>query len=164
MRYSPPATTALQHECPDIMRRAALRKFHVGERFPLHHFTPRSVPQAHLRNWRELKGGTRHADTRKNRCYTRRYWRNRRRQRGPSRSLVRLRLPSSLLRLSSSLPPSLPRSQELVGRLLTPNFEAASMGGFPFCGDAVTTLDYIMPAVLIAGLVVAVAITVRSYK
>jgi hypothetical protein len=85
---------------------------------------------------------------RKNRCYTRRYWRNRRRQRGPSRSLVRvrLRLPSSLLRLSSSLPPSLLRllsslppsllrSQELVGQLLTPNFEAASTGGFLFCGD-----------------------------
>ena len=51
-----------------------------------------------------------------------------------------------------------------MGRLLTPNFEAASVGGFPFCGDAVTTLDYIMPAVLIAGLVVAVVITVRSYK
>src|SRR5215471_18664940 len=139
MSHSPkaePATTALQHECPDIMRRAALRKFHVGERVLLHHFTPRSVPQAHLRNWRELKGGTRHADTRKNRCDARRYRRNRGWQRGPRRSLVRLRLssslPPSLLRLLSSLPPSLPRSQELVGRLLTPNFEAASMGGFPF--------------------------------
>src|SRR5215470_10940934 len=126
------------------MRRAALRKFHVGERVLLHHFTPRSVPQAHLRNWKELKGGTRHADTRKNRCDTRCYWCNRGRQRGPSRSLVRVRprLPPSLLRLLSSLPPSLLRSQELVGRLLTPrtNFEAASTGCFLFCGDAMTTL------------------------
>jgi hypothetical protein len=44
-------------------------------------------------------------------------------------------LPPSLLRLLSSLPPSLLRSQELVGQLLTPNFEAASTGGFLFCGD-----------------------------
>jgi hypothetical protein len=51
-----------------------------------------------------------------------------------------------------------------VGRLLTPNFEAASTGGFLFCGDGVATLDYIVFAVLIAGLVVAVVINVRSYK
>src|SRR5262249_23247603 len=43
-------------------------------------------------------------------------WRNRGRQRGPSRSLVRLRLPRSLLRLLST-PLWL---QELVGWLLTP--------------------------------------------
>jgi hypothetical protein len=51
-----------------------------------------------------------------------------------------------------------------VGRLLTPNFEAASTGGFLFCGDGVATVDYIVLAVLIAGLVVAVVITVRSNK
>ena len=115
---------------------------------------------------------------RKNRCYTRRYWRNRGQQHGPSRSVVRLSssllpssvlrlsssLPPSLLRLLSSLPPSLLRSQELVGQLLTPNFEAASTGGFLFCGDGVATVDYIVLAVLIAGLVVAVVITVRSNK
>ena len=50
------------------------------------------------------------------------------------------------------------------GRLLTPNFEAASTGGFLFCGGGVATLDYIVLAVLIAGLVVAVVITVRSNK
>jgi hypothetical protein len=61
-------------------------------------------------------------------------------------------------RLLSSLPPS------LVERLLTPNFEAASTGGFLFCGDGVATLDYIVFAVLSAGLVVAVVITVRSHK
>ena len=51
-----------------------------------------------------------------------------------------------------------------MGRLLTPNFEAASTGGFLFCGDGAATLDYIVFAVLIAGLVVAVMINVRSYK
>ena len=38
------------------------------------------------------------------------------------------------------------------------------MGGFLFCGDGVAALDYIVFAVLIAGLVVAVVINVRSYK
>jgi hypothetical protein len=44
-----------------------------------------------------------------------------------------------------------------VGRLLTPNFEAASTDGFLFCGDGVATLDYIVLAVLIAGLGAAIA-------
>jgi hypothetical protein len=51
-----------------------------------------------------------------------------------------------------------------VGRLLTANFEAASTGGFLFCGDGVAILDHIVFAVLIAGLVFAVVITVRSNK
>jgi len=76
---------------------AALREFHVGEQFLLRHFTPHSVRQAYRRNWKELKGGTHHAILSENCCDTRRCRRNRGRQYGSSRSLVRL--PSSLLQL-----------------------------------------------------------------
>jgi len=62
-----------------------------------------------IRNWKKLNGGTHHANPNDNYCNAGRYWRNRSRQRGSSRSVVRrvLPLPSpSLLRLLpvSSLP------------------------------------------------------------
>jgi hypothetical protein len=48
------------------------------------------MPQAYRRNWKELKGGTHHANLRKNGCDFRCCWRNRDQQHGPSRSVVRL--------------------------------------------------------------------------
>src|SRR5215470_8649737 len=62
-----------------------------------------------IRNWKKLNGGRHHANPDDNYCNAGRYWRNRSRQRGSSRSVVRrvLPLPSpSLLRLLpvSSLP------------------------------------------------------------
>src|SRR5437773_316434 len=104
----------------------ALQKFHVGERFLLRQFTPHSVPQAYRRNWKELKGGTHHANRSENCCDTGRCRRNRRRQRGSSRGLVRLSsslLPSSCLLslLSPSslrLLPLLPSSPSLLAPLV----------------------------------------------
>ena len=104
----------------------ALQKLHVGERFLLRQFTPHSVPQAYRRNWKELKGGTHHANRSENCCDTGRCRHNRRRQRGSSRGLVRLSsslLPSSCLLslLSPSslrLLPILPSSPSLLAPLV----------------------------------------------
>ena len=55
-----------------------------------------------IRNWKKLNGGTHHANPDDNYCNAGRYWRNRSRQRGSSRSVVRRVLPlpsTSLLRL-----------------------------------------------------------------
>ena len=104
---------------------AALREVHVGERFLLRRFTPHSVPQAYRRNWKELTGGTHHANRSENCCDTGRCRRNRRRQRGSSRGLVRLSLsllPSSCL---LSLPsPSLLRLLPLLPSSLSPSLLA----------------------------------------
>jgi hypothetical protein len=103
----------------------ALRKFHVGERFLLRQFTPHSVPQAYRRNWKELKGGTHHANRSENCCDTGRCRRNRRRQCGSSRGLVRLS--SSLLPPSCSLSllsPSLLRLLPLLPSSLSPSLLA----------------------------------------
>src|SRR5262249_20084095 len=109
----------------------ALRKFHVGERFLLRQFRAHSVPQAYRRNWKELNGGTHHANLSEDRCDSRRYRHNRCRQLGSSRSLVWLQslLLSSLWLLSSVpslwvLPPVsspvwvLPVPSSLLGWLL----------------------------------------------
>ena len=103
----------------------ALQKFHVGERFLLRQFTPHSLPQAYRRNWKELKGGTHHANRSENCCDTGRCRRNRRRQRGSSRGLVRLSSsllpPSCLLSLPS---PSLLRLLPLLPSSLSPSLLA----------------------------------------
>src|SRR5260370_3191928 len=103
----------------------ALRKSHVGERFLLRQFTPPSAPKAYRRNWKELKGGTHHANRSENCCDTRRCRRNRRRQCGSSRGLVRLS--SSLLPpscLLSLLSPSLLRLLPLLPSSLSPSLLA----------------------------------------
>src|SRR5262249_61371969 len=81
----------------------SLPKLHVGERFLLRQFRAHSVPQAYRRNWKELDGGTHHANLRQDRCDSWRCRHNRCRQRGSSCSLVWLQslLLSSLWLLSS---------------------------------------------------------------
>src|SRR4029077_1590107 len=94
------------------------------------------------RNWKELKGGTHHANRSENCCDTGRCRRNRRRQRGSSRGLVRLSsslLPSSCL--LSLLSPSLLRLLPLLPSspsLLAPLVLARSF--FQHC-TAVATSD-----------------------
>lgn len=119
----------------------ALRKFHVGERFLLRQFTPHSVPRAYRRKWKELNGGTHHANLSENSCDSGRCRRNRRWQCGSSRSLVRLLpdlrvlpvLPSSLLSPSLlRLLPLLPSS--LLPPLLAPLVLARSFFQDCICG------------------------------
>src|SRR5215471_1797129 len=99
----------------------SLPKLHVGERFLLRQFRAHSVPQAYRRNWKELDGGTHHANLRQDRCDSWRCRHNRCRQRGSSCSLVWLLSSVPSLRV---LPPIssplwvLPIPSSLLGWLL----------------------------------------------